>query len=172
MKDRTSVTRSGFFVLVLAVSLAVACGGRYQDGREGSEGGAAGSSGASAAAGRGGSIALAGMGGKEEGAAGRGGAPADCQIQAYWDRRQAVEEKAAYGCASDSECMEVAPRNACEQGCAYAPVWYGASDAFEAGLSSLAKMYCPGCIAGPIPSCRPPEVLVCSSGRCTIPYVK
>jgi len=166
MKDRTAVARIACSALALA-ALSVACGGRYEERGERAEGGAGGSGGGSPSAGRGGSPALAGIGGRDEAAAGRAGASADCPSPAYWEQRKALQDKASYGCASSSECVAVAPRNSCEKGCSYSAVWYGAADSFEASLSSLANMSCSTCIAGAPPTCEPPPPLVCSNRRCT-----
>lgn len=86
--------------------------------------------------------------------------------QAYAKQRQAMAEKYSYGCASSSECVTVAPVNSCEQGCAYATVWYGIADSFESNLSNLAAMTCSSCMQGPIPPCAAPKPPVCINARC------
>lgn len=87
--------------------------------------------------------------------------------QEYALQREQMVEKYSYGCASSSECVMVAPVNACEQGCSYAAVWYGISDSFEANLLNLADMNCSTCMKMPIPPCAPPSAPSCVNGRCT-----
>jgi hypothetical protein len=88
-------------------------------------------------------------------------------LQAYAEQRDALLNKYQYGCASNSECVVVAPVNSCEQGCSYAAVWYGVSDSLESNLSNAADMYCSSCKQGPIPPCAAPPTPVCSNGRCS-----
>lgn len=86
--------------------------------------------------------------------------------QAYAVQRANMLSKYQFGCASDNECVTVAPANACEQGCGYATVWYGVADSFESNLLNAAVMYCSSCKLGPIPPCVPPPSPRCISGSC------
>jgi hypothetical protein len=88
--------------------------------------------------------------------------------QEYRKVREQMAEKYSYGCASDSECVIVAPATACEF-CSYAAIWYGLTDSFESNLSNLAAMQCSTCPVVPIPPCVPlPVAASCKSGRCSL----
>jgi len=93
---------------------------------------------------------------------------AACQMgqQAYAAYRDALLTKYQFGCASNSECVNIAPVNLCEQGCSYAAVWYGISDSFDTNLSNSAGMYCSSCKQGPVPPCAPPPNAICVGGQC------
>ena len=93
---------------------------------------------------------------------------AACQMgqQAYAAYRDALLTKYQFGCASNSECVNIAPVNLCEQGCSYAAVWYGISDSFDTNLSNSADMYCSSCKQGPVPPCAPPPIAICVGGQC------
>ena len=80
--------------------------------------------------------------------------------------RDVILNKYTVGCAADSECVVIAPRNLCEQGCSYASVWYGVADSFESNLSNAADMYCGSCKPGPIPACAPPPSPHCINAQC------
>jgi hypothetical protein len=84
----------------------------------------------------------------------------------YAMQRQAMLDKYSYGCASNSECVAVIPRNACEQGCSNAALWYGLADSFEANLSALASMTCSSCMQAQVPFCEPSPKPSCFDGRC------
>ncbi len=86
--------------------------------------------------------------------------------QAYRAQRDAYLSKYQLGCASDQECVTLAPVNLCEQGCSYQTVWYGAADALDSNLSNAADMYCANCKQGPIPPCVPPPRAICYNGAC------
>jgi len=87
-------------------------------------------------------------------------------IQAYAAYRDALLNKYQFGCASDKECVNVAPLNSCEQGCSYAAVWYGAADSYDTNLSNAADMFCSSCKQGPIPPCAPPPIALCIDAQC------
>ncbi|HYP76552.1 MAG TPA: hypothetical protein VER12_11375 [Polyangiaceae bacterium] len=93
-------------------------------------------------------------------------------LQAYSMQRDAILNKYSYGCASDSECELIAPKNLCEQGCSYAAVWYGVADSLESNLSNAADMYCSGCKQGPVPPCVAPAVSVCVNNQCSLVTIK
>jgi hypothetical protein len=91
--------------------------------------------------------------------------------QAYAMQREEILNKYRYGCASNSECVTLAPVNLCEQGCSYAAVWYGVADSFESNLSNAADTYCGGCKLGPIPPCVPPPAPICFDGQCQLSVI-
>lgn len=87
--------------------------------------------------------------------------------QAYAEGRNNMLMKYEFGCASDAECVVLAPINACEQGCDYAAVWYGAADSFSNNLANLADQTCSGCTLGPLPPCAAPPKPLCVANQCS-----
>ena len=87
--------------------------------------------------------------------------------QEYAKFREEILNKYRYGCASNSECVVIAPANSCEQGCGYAVVWYGVADSLEPNLSNAAEGYCSSCAPGPIPPCPAPPMPKCVNGSCS-----
>lgn len=88
--------------------------------------------------------------------------------QEYRAFRAELLNKYSYGCASNSECVLIAPVNLCEQGCSYAVVWYGVADSFDTNLSNAADMTCSSCPQGPIPPCAAPPTPKCVAGQCAL----
>lgn len=91
---------------------------------------------------------------------------------AYAQTREQFLEKYRMGCMSDSDCVVLAPVNACENGCQYSTVWTRAANFFTDNLESLAEMQCSSCEKGPIPPCSPPEPPHCLMGECQFASLK
>ena len=101
-----------------------------------------------------------------------GGAACQKGRQEYAVQREAILNKYQFGCASNSECVVLAPVNLCERGCSAVAVWYGASDSFDSNLSNAADTYCSSCQVGPTPPCDPPYLVECVLGVCQLSTVK
>jgi hypothetical protein len=80
--------------------------------------------------------------------------------------RAQLLEKYESGCASDAECVVIAPANRCENGCQYEAVWYGAASFFVDNLANYADMNCASCKSGPLPPCAAPPPAHCLMARC------
>jgi len=95
---------------------------------------------------------------------------AACQmgLRTYATVRQQILGKYQSGCASDSECVTIAPANLCERACSFVAVWDGAEDSFYANLSLVADSYCSSCMPGPTPRCPRSAAARCIDAQCTL----
>jgi hypothetical protein len=100
------------------------------------------------------------------------GVTCDEGLKGYAEQRAQLLQKYEFGCASDAECVVLAPSNLCENGCQYAAVWYGAADFFTSNLANYADMNCASCMMLPIRPCDPPQPARCVMGQCMFPSLK
>lgn len=130
------IVAAGF--LVTLSGLAAACGGQSSRQAETGQSGAAGSSDACAS-------------GKD----------------AYHQQRERVlQQLAAQGCQSDSDCGTLWETNACVSTCGVAVPVAGLDGATQE-LNGVAKDACSTCPAIPVPPCAPPGPLRCVQGQCS-----
>jgi hypothetical protein len=86
----------------------------------------------------------------------------------YAASRAQMLDKYSHGCATDQDCVAMAPSNRCEPGCAYAALLGIEVDNFNSNLKSDADNECVNCPMQPFPECGPP-IPVCLGGACTLP---
>jgi len=90
-------------------------------------------------------------------------------MKGYALMRAQLLQKYEFGCASDADCVVLAPSNLCENGCQYAAVWYGAANFFTDNLANYADSNCASCMMGPLPPCAAPPIPICVMGQCMFP---
>ena len=84
------------------------------------------------------------------------------------DRAQMLD-KYSHGCATDQDCVAMAPSNRCEPGCSYAALLGIEVDNFDSNLKSEANSQCVSCPMTPPPPCVAPPMPVCLNGACALP---
>lgn len=97
--------------------------------------------------------------------------PAACLkgMQSYEMDREAIVQKAAYGCNKDVDCRLVYTDNQCESDCRAAAVFSGVFDYFLSSLAFSAEQYCQTCPPSLSPPCDPPAWrLACVNGQCAV----